>query len=76
MTEITMTAEQARTATKDAAIMIIRHAVDAAIKKGENEAEVPAKIMSDDIRHQLIEMGYSISSSTYSNRARVSVIRW
>ena len=38
VTEITMTAEQARTATKDAAIMIIRHAVDAAIKKGENEA--------------------------------------
>ena len=43
-----MTAEQARTATKDAAIMIIRNAIDAAIKEGENEARVPAKIMSCD----------------------------
>lgn len=76
MTGIGMTAEQARTATKDAVILIVRQSIDEAIRLGEREARVPAKILCDDIVNDLRSLGYSLLQSTNSDEMTTTVIRW
>lgn len=77
MTGIVMTAGQARTATKDAAVLIVKQSIEEAIRLGEREARVPSKILSDDIVNDLRSLGYSVLPSiNSSNGMTLTAIRW